>query len=475
MEYINRDKCEELIMAAMPFEPTESQGMAIGSMADFMASTEEKPTLVVCGYAGTGKTSLMRAFCDAAQQAGFSMTLMAPTGRAAKVLANTTGRDAHTIHRTIYRQETAGEFNSSFELNYNRKKKTIFIVDEASMISDSEQGDFGFGSGRLLFDLISYVFSRDDCRLLLVGDPAQLPPIGQTEAPALDADILTGYGIEPQIVWLTDVVRQAEESAILQNATRIRTLIEEEPDFFGIPKLVAPSHSDVIRISGEELIETLTSEIDDCGTDGVLVVTRSNQRAKQYNMGIRNMILGRESNLERGDMVIVSKNNYKWLGDRSKDFIANGDIAEIKRIKKEREMFGLNFAEVTLRLREHDNAEIDATIMMDFLTSDAASLTREQEEILYEAIANDYGDLGSKQKLFSAMKNDPWYNALRVKYAYAITCHKAQGGQWDTIFLDLGFITEDMMDIAFLKWLYTAMTRATKKLYLVNFSEQFFD
>lgn len=462
------------MLEAMPFEPTPSQNDAMEMLSELLVTADLRPTGVINGYAGTGKTSLLKAFCDVAQELGFNLVLMAPTGRAAKVMSNMTGRPAHTVHRTIYRQETAGDFNSGFELNFNRNRGTIFIVDEASMISDSESGDFGFGSGRLLTDIVSFVFSREGCRLLLVGDPAQLPPVGLNEAPALDEEVLMSMGLDVNMVWLRDVVRQAEESAILENANRLRTIIEDEPDFYGMPKLSVPKHSDVERVSGEDLIETLTKAVDDYGTDNVLVITRSNQRAQRFNMGIRNQVLYREEELCRGDMLIVSKNNYKWLGDKNKDFIANGDIVEVRRIKRMTEMYSLRFAEVTLRFKEHNDIEVDATILMDCLTADAANLTREQENILYEVIAADYGDMGSKAKLYNAMKNDPWYNALRVKYAYAVTCHKAQGGQWDVVFLDLGYVTEDMLDTEFLKWLYTAFTRATKKLYLVNFADSFF-
>lgn len=465
----------ELIRKNMPFEPTQSQEEAIEMMSELLLSSALRPTALIKGYAGTGKTSLMKAFCDAATEMGYKIVLMAPTGRAAKVLSNMTGRPAHTIHKTIYRQETAGEFNSAFELNFNRNKGTIFVVDEASMISDFETGDFGFGSGNLLVDIVSFVFSREGCRLMIVGDPAQLPPVGSMEAPALEEEVLESMGLDVMSVWLTDVVRQSEESLILKNASAIRYRIEDEPEMFGVPHLEAFTKSEVERVSGEELIETLTSAIDNYGTDSVLVVTRSNQRAKQFNMGIRNMVLYREEELERGDMLIVSKNNYKWLGDKNKDFIANGDICEVRRIKRITEMYGMRFADVTLRLKEHDDQEIDAMIMLDFLMGDAANLTREQEEALYNMISEDYGDLGSQRKLYEAMKSDPWYNALRVKYAYAVTCHKAQGGQWDVVFIDLGYVTEEMMDVEFLKWLYTAMTRASKKLYLVNFSDKFFD
>lgn len=465
----------QMMRENMSFEPTASQNEAIEMLARLLFSTENQPTAVINGFAGTGKTTLMKAFCDVASDFKYNLVLMAPTGRAAKVLSNITGRPAHTIHKTIYRQETAGEFNSAFELNFNKNRGTIFIVDEASMISDFEAGDFGFGSGNLLVDLVSFVFSREGCRLLIVGDPAQLPPVGGNEAPALDGDMLESLGLDVESVWLTDVVRQAESSAILENASCIREIIGNDPEFVGFPHLVADYMSDVERVSGEELIECLTKAIDNYGQDSVLVVTRSNQRAKQFNLGIRNMVLYAEEELQRGDMLIVSKNNYCWLGDKTKDFIANGDIAEVKRIGRQHEMYGMRFADVTLRLREHDDIEIDATIMLDFLTADAANLTHQQEETLYNMIAAEYADLGSQRKLFEAMKKDKWYNALRVKYAYAVTCHKAQGGQWDVVFIDLGYITEDMMTTEFLKWLYTAITRATTKVYLVNFSDRFFE
>lgn len=475
MSIITSTSIANNIRAAMQFNPTPSQDYAIDLFSDLLVSPLPRPTLIINGYAGTGKTSLMKAFCDVASDMKYNIVLMAPTGRAAKVLSNISGRPAHTIHKTIYRQETAGEFNSGFELNFNRHKGTIFIVDEASMISDSETGDFGFGSGRLLTDLVSYVFSREGCRLVVIGDPAQLPPIGCPDAPALDPDFMESMGLDVTTSWLTEIVRQDEDSLILDNASAIREIIETDPGFVGYPRLTAQHKADVERVSGEDLIECLTSAIDKYGTDSVLVITRSNKRALQFNMGIRNMVLYRESELESGDTLIISKNNYKWLGDKNKDFIANGDTAEVKRIRRQTEMFGLRFAEVTLRFKEHNDIDVDATIMLDFLASETANLNHEQEQALYETIAADYGELGSQRKLYETMKNDPWYNALRVKYAYAVTCHKAQGGQWDVVFVDLGFITEEMLDVDFLKWLYTAFTRATTKLYLVNFSDKFFE
>lgn len=460
----------------MPFSPTPSQRDAIDMLAQFLTSAEPKPAMLINGYAGTGKTSLMRAFCDVASGAGFNLALMAPTGRAAKVLGNITGRPTRTIHKTIYRQETAGDINSGFGLNYNRSRQTIFIVDEASMISDSYTGETEFGSGRLLTDLISYVYSKDSCRLLLIGDPAQLPPVGLNIAPALDTAVLESFGLDLQATWLTDIVRQETESAILANASALREIIDNEPDFMGYPKLIAAPGTDVERLSGAELIETLITCHDRYGTDNTLVVTRSNKRANRFNQGIRSTVMFKEEEITRGDLLMVSKNNYLWLGDNKKgDFIANGDIAEVVRINGYTQMHGLRFANASLKFLEHNDVDVDAKIMLDGLNSDNAKLSYNEEQQLYESVTADYAHLADRHKIYEGIRHDPWLNALQVKFAYAITCHKAQGGQWDAVFVDIGYVAPELLTTEFLKWLYTAFTRATKKLYLVNFSDEFFE
>ena len=459
----------------MTVEPTNSQRVAFDAMARFILSAETRPTLLVNGFAGTGKTTLMRTFCDVATDLGFGLHLMAPTGRAAKVLANVTGRQALTIHKTIYRQESAADINSRFNIGFNGARTTIFIVDEASMISNAYSGDTEFGSGRLLTDLISYVFSQNGCRLLLVGDPAQLPPVGLSIAPALDINYLISCGLDVEQVWLTDVVRQENESAILKNAVALRHIIENQPDFTGFPHLEAFEGTDVERLSGEDLIETLITCNDRYGTENTLVVTRSNKRATRFNLGIRAQVMYQEEEIARGDLLMVCKNNYKWLDEERKDFIANGDICEVVRINGYKDLYDKRFAEVSLKFLEHNDIDVDAMLLLDGLSSDAGRMTRDEENAFFQAVVEDYADLGSKGKIMAAIRNDQYFNALQVKFAYAVTCHKAQGGQWDAVFVDIGFVPDEMRNVEFLKWLYTAITRATKKLYLVNFPDEFFE
>jgi exodeoxyribonuclease-5 len=455
--------------------PTHSQQLAFNAMAEFLLSAQLRPTLLVNGYAGTGKTTIMRALCDVATDLGFRLVLMAPTGRAAKVLSNVTGRTALTIHKTIYRQETAADLNSQFKIGYNASRSTIFIVDEASMISNAYTGETEFGSGRLLTDLISYVFSQDNCRLLLVGDPAQLPPVGLNIAPALDINYLQGCGLDVAQVWLTDVVRQETESAILKNAVELRRIIENEPDFMGFPHLFAEYGTEVERLGGDELIETLITCNDRYGTENTLVVTRSNKRATRFNLGIRAQVMFVEEEITRGDLLMVCKNNYKWLGKDSKDFIANGDICEVVRINGYKTLYDKRFADVSLRFLEHNDVDVDAMLLLDGLSSDAGRMSRDEEMQFFQTVAEDYAELNNRARIMAAMREDPYYNALQVKFAYAVTCHKAQGGQWNAVFVDIGYVADEMRNTEFLKWLYTAITRATDKLYLVNFPDEFFE
>lgn len=482
MTFISHTSLCGLLSSAMQFTPTASQSTAIQALSSLLVSQETHPVLVIKGYAGTGKTSLMRAFCNVLSSLNVPLLLMAPTGRAAKVLAERTGMTAHTIHKTIYRQENYSDYYGSFNINYNRGQGTVFIVDEASMISDTVGGETEFGSGRLLTDLIYYVFSKPNCRLLLIGDPAQLPPVGLNEAPALNIDVLRSFGLDVNSVMLTDVVRQSLESEILINAGCLRDIIENEPDFIGFPRLTASVGSDVERLSGAELIETLISCNDKYGTENTLVVTRSNKRANKFNQGIRNTVMFREEEITRGDLLIVAKNNYLWLSanadtndkQAARDFIANGDIAEVVRVGGYSEMYGLRFANASLRFLEHDDIDVDVKLMLSVLNSDFPKLTQEDEYNLFQAVAYDYSDITDKRKQMLALRQDQWLNALQVKFAYAVTCHKAQGGQWDVVFVDVGYVPEEQMTTEFLKWLYTAITRAKKKVYLVNFSDEYF-
>lgn len=479
--YSHSDLCH-MLSEAMPFIPTPSQAVAVDALASLLSSNDSQPTLLINGYAGTGKTSIMRAFCDVVTSLKIPVVLMAPTGRAAKVLAERTGMTANTIHKVVYRQESSTDYYGKFDINYNRGIGTIFIVDEASMISDSFSGETEFGSGRLLTDLLSYVFSKPYCKLLLIGDPAQLPPVGLNIAPALDVNVLSSFGLDVATVTLTDIVRQSHQSEILVNAAYLRDVIDNDPDYVGYPRLIAAPGSDVERLSGAELIETLISCNDKYGTANTLVITRSNKRANRFNQGIRNSVMFREEEITRGDLLLVSKNNYLWLNVnsdsdsklRSHDFIANGDIAEVVRVGGYSEMYGLRFANASLRFLEHDDVDLDVKLMLSVLNSDYPKLTNADEQALFEAVKYDYSDITDKRKQIASLRQDPWLNALQVKFAYAVTCHKAQGGQWDVVFIDVGYIPEEQMTTEFFKWLYTAITRAKKKVYLVNFADEYF-
>lgn len=468
-DYISNKICSQL-----GFEPTASQRQTAEAMANFIVNDDSNPVLLINGFAGTGKTSLLRTFCNVADEMKFHLELMAPTGRAAKVLAGITGRTAHTVHKVIYRQDSADDIDSPFSLNYNRNAGTIFVVDEASMISNFQSGETAFGSGRLLDDIIAFVFSRPKCRLLLVGDSAQLPPVGTDRGPAMDVGKLGGYDITLTTAALTDIVRQEENSGILLNANIIRKLIEDDTPDIDLLRFDL-SHDDVERIGGADLIEAINTCYDKFGVENTLVITRSNKRANRFNQGIRNAVMFREEEVTRGDLLMVVKNNYFWLPDDKKhDFIANGDIAEIVRINGYQEMYGFRFADTSLCFADHEDIEIDAKILLDNLVSDAPRPTRDDEERLFAAVAEDYADMSPRQRTL-ALRNNKWFNALAVKFAYAVTCHKAQGGQWDAVFVDLGYFTDDMMNIEMLKWLYTAVTRATRKLYLINFNDCFFE
>lgn len=463
------------ITESFGFTPTVSQNSVIEGLASLLTTQRQRPVMIINGYAGTGKTALMNAFCHVAHQMEVAVELMAPTGRAAKVLSGFTGMPAYTIHKRIYRQDVVMDYGSGFSLNFNRAPGAVFIVDEASMISNSPSGETAFGTGRLLEDLLDFVFSRPNCRLILMGDSAQLPPVGTTIGPALDESYLRNYGLDVKSYQLTDVIRQQQESAILSNSMILRDLIFSEPPTTGHPKFILPKNGDVVRISGADLIETLTTCYDRHGVDNTLVITRSNKRANQYNQGIRSSVFFKEESITRGDYLIVMKNNYFWLKETKKsDFIANGDIAEIVRINGYSEMYGYRFANVSLVFSAFENQEVDASILMNTINSDNPKLTYNEEEAFYKLVMEDYQDIGSLRKKQESIRENQWFNALQVKFAYALTCHKAQGGQWDAVFVDLGYITEEMMDREFYKWLYTAFTRATKKLYLVNFKDDFF-
>ncbi|MBQ8449557.1 MAG: AAA family ATPase [Bacteroidaceae bacterium] len=456
-----------------PFAPTVQQEKTIEMLAEFLLSPSEREVFMLCGYAGTGKTTLISALVRTLVQLERRVVLLAPTGRAAKVFSNYSGRSAHTIHKCIYRQKSIVN-NAVFTLADNRWRNTLFIVDEASMIAAG--GSSGFGSGALFDDLVEFVYSGDGCSLLLLGDTAQLPPVGEELSPALSYDYIRSMFLNVVRVEMTQVMRQSDGSGILQNATMLREIISQ-----GVvgqfPRVRFEGFADVCRVSGDELIEAIESCYSEAGIDETIILCRSNKRANVYNEGIRRRILYREDELNRGDLLMVVKNNYYWreeLGKEDKsllekiDFIANGDVAEITRVGGVEEMYGFRYADVTLSFIDYDDCEMDVKIMLNTLTSESPSLTRDENERLFTAVWNDYPEIRSKRKRMEEMRKNPYYNALQVKYGYAVTCHKAQGGQWRRVFIDQGFVAADGYDADYYRWLYTAFTRATEKLYLVN-------
>lgn len=461
------------IKSNFPFNPTVEQEKTLEKISEFILSADDRKVFMLCGYAGTGKTTLISALVRTMSQLERRCVLLAPTGRAAKVFSSYSGKSAYTVHKWIYRQKSILN-GSQFVLMENRAVNTLFIVDEASMIAND--GGSSFGTGALLDDLVEFVYSGKGCYMLLLGDTAQLPPVGEVLSPALSTEYLRSMFLDVTRVELTHVMRQLDGSGILQNATMLRDVIRRGESGF-LPQVKLRGFADICAVSGEELIEAIEGSYSSVGIEETIVLCRSNKRANVYNEGIRRRILYREEELNRGDMLMVVKNNYYWrevLGKEDKelldkiDFIANGDVAQIVRVGGVEEMYGFRYAEVTLSLIDYEDCEIDVMIMLNTLTSESPSLTREENERLFAAVWEDYPEIRSKRKRMEAIRNNPYYNALQVKYGYAVTCHKAQGGQWSNVFLDQGYVTEDMMNADYYRWLYTAFTRATEKLYLVN-------
>ena len=458
------DEFKFRIREAMGMVPTVEQEHAIDVFSLFMTDRDDHVVMILRGSAGTGKTTLAGAIVRAMNVLKQKMILLAPTGRAAKVFALNAGHPANTIHRRIYRQKSAGDI-SAFNLNFNNNRDTLFMIDEASMIANQGYGESAFGSGCLLDDLVQFVYSGQNCRMVLVGDKAQLPPVGEDESPALMSDVLRAYGMKVYECDLNQVLRQSEDSGILWNATRIRTLIDD----WILPKIRFQGFADIVRVPGDELIESLATSYSRVGMDETMVITRSNKRANIYNQGIRNTVLDREDELCRGDQLMIVKNNYYWT-EQSKEisFLANGDIAVVQRVRNVQELFGFRFADVTMTLPDYDSYELTATVILDSLTTESPALSREQQEQLYNAVMEDYADIPLKADRIKQLKKDKYFNALQIKFAYAVTCHKAQGGQWAHVYIDQGYMTDDMLTPDYIHWLYTAFTRATEKLFLVN-------
>lgn len=470
------DSLEQLIRQNFAHEPTFEQQKAVKEWISFLLSRANDEVFVLKGFAGTGKTTLVGAMVKTLKMLEQPVMLMAPTGRAAKVFAAYADAPAYTIHKKIYRQKSLAD-PDCFQANINLHKHTLFIVDEASMIANQGLSGSMFGTGRLLDDLIHFVYSCEGCRLMLVGDTAQLPPVGETESPALCADILEGYSLEVRETSLTQVVRQQDASGILWNATMLRKLMAEE-DMFGLPRF-RTAFPDIRVVPGDELIEALEDSYTHCGKDGTIVVTRSNKRAAIFNQGIRGRILDLQEELCTNDILMVAKNNYFWAekeregkpADGKKNempFIANGDTAVVRKFRNERSFYGFRFADAILRFPDYDNREMEVTVLLDTLQSEAAALSKEEQEKLFQRVWEDYPEIKQKKERAKKIKEDPYYNALQIKYAYAVTCHKAQGGQWEHVYIDQGYLTEEMLTPDYFRWLYTALTRATEKVFLVN-------
>lgn len=465
----------DLILVKLGHEPTPGQKEMIDSLAEFVSNSESDRLYLLKGYAGTGKTSVISALVKVLDELKIKFVLLAPTGRAAKVLSNQSGKPASTIHKKIYRQQATADGASKFSLDRNLAKNALFIVDEASMISNMPQEHSVFGSGYLLSDMIEYVLGGFNCKLIISGDTAQLPPVGLQVSPALDKEELSLFGMEVIEKELKEVVRQSLDSGILLNATAIRNrILEDSPT--GFWHLNMEKIQDVVQLGGDQLIEEISNSYNRIGMEETIVITRSNKRANLFNEGIRRTILYQEDQISKGDLLMIVKNNYHWSKQLEElDFIANGDIAEIIRIKKQEERYGFHFANVVIRLIDYLDLEIECKILLETLSSEAPALTQEENKRLFEAISEDYEEIRNKRERWKKIREDPYFNALQVKYSYAVTCHKAQGGQWKTVFLDHGYLTAEMIDREFLRWFYTAFTRAEEKLYLVNFHKDFFE
>lgn len=503
------DELKYKILQQFGFPPTQEQAHALEVFAEFLTDRDPHAVMILRGSAGTGKTTLSGAIVRTLKEIHQKVMLLAPTGRAAKVFSLNSGSPAYTIHRRIYREKSFSGVEGQFNLNDNLYTDTLFMVDEASMIANMGLGGMSFGSGCLLDDLVHFVYQGRNDRLLLIGDKAQLPPVGEEESPALHAAMLEGYGLKVYECDLNEVLRQSEESGILYNATMIRQMITHD-DITQLPKIRFVGYPDIKPMPGSELIEALADSYHYVGLDDTIVVTRSNKRANIFNQGIRNMVLDREEELSQGDILMIVKNNYYWMEEERKKikekeieerrvksegtesgtathkvqsskfqvqsndipaFLANGDRAKVLKVRRRIDLYGFRFATLLLQFPDYGNYELEATVLLDTLTSEAPALTHEQQELLFHQIEEDYQDIPLKADRMKAIRQDQFFNALQVKFAYAVTCHKAQGGQWAHVYVDQGYMTDDMLNPDYIHWLYTAFTRATEMLYLVNWPE----
>jgi exodeoxyribonuclease-5 len=462
-----------------PYEPTDGQDKLLGELALFLTISwkQQNALFILRGYAGTGKTTIVKALVDVLPQLGKKTVLLAPTGRAAKVLTTYTRKEANTIHRKIYFARTNKDGLIDLKPQVNYHKHTLFIVDEASMIQHTMSSEGAlFATRNLLDDLFQFVYSGENCRMLFIGDAAQLPPVGLDHSPALDHDFLkNAYHLNIDMFELTEVVRQAKESGILVNATQVRQQIQNKQVEF--PMFSIETFKDITRLNGQDLEEALNHAYSGSEKENNVVICRSNKRANIYNREIRRRILFLEEEISTGDFIMVVKNNYFWLPvESTAGFIANGDIVELMRIRNIEEIYGFRFADVTVRFLDYpDEKDLDVKIILDTLMSESAALTQSDNNRLFQAVLADFQDIPSRSERMEKVKASPYFNALQIKFAYALTCHKTQGGQWDTVFIDQGYINDKMLNLEFERWLYTAITRATRKLYLINFEDRFFD
>jgi len=470
------------IFREFPYSPTQGQQNLIKRLADFIVSEYGQfPLFLLEGYAGTGKTTVVSTLVKALPVAGYNVVLLAPTGRAAKVLSLYAQMPAYTIHKRLYKPAMDGDGHVQFQVLPNKSVRTLFIVDEASMIPDDRQSgeSSAFQSRNLLEDLIGHVYSGDHCKMLFLGDSCQLPPVGINQSPALDKEILReSFYLDLDTFILSDVVRQSLESGILSVATVIRSKINNPVNGLPLPLFGKENEfSDVISITGIDMPDAMQQAFSDYGRENTVVITRSNKRANLFNQAIRERILFHENELAAGDHLMVVRNNYFWLPDESKSgFIANGDIIEVQSLRRTEELYGFRFAEATVRMVDYpDEQSFDVKLLLDTINSEGPALNYQDNQRLFNEVMADYMDEGSRRKRMTSIKTNPYYNALQVKHASALTCHKTQGGQWDAVFIEKGFLKDEMIDHEYLRWLYTAVTRATKKLFLINFEERFFD
>lgn len=464
----------EKINENFAFDFTADQRSAVAKIVDFLHSRSNNRVFLLKGYAGTGKSSLIGSLVKTMSQFNQKAVLLAPTGRAAKVFSAYAGQPAFTVHKKIYRMDKFTEGPGIFSLAENKHKHTLFLVDEASMISNDNREFSIFGSGRLLDDLMEYVYSGEGNRLLLIGDTAQLPPVQQEFSPALDEKTIESFFFEVVTCTLTEIVRQSEKSGVLVNATMLRNALKNG-DTADFPKFNVDTFNDVKRITGTELIDEISSAYNRDGMEETIVISRSNKRVNAYNMGIRNTVLYREEELSPGDLLMITKNNYHWASDiENIDFLANGEFVEVVRVRREETMYGFRFCNVLLRHKDY-GVEFEAKINLDSLHTEVPGLTREQNEQLFAAVMEDYADISRKSARYKKVKENPYFNALLVKYGYAVTCHKAQGGEWKNVFLDLGYVNRSHMGDNFYRWLYTSITRSSQMLYLVNLPNDFIE